>query len=125
MRAAPTARHVTEPYANNAIEADHGRLEARLQPMRGLNRLACARTVAAGHAFVQNPRSGHYAMTADVPMCDRIGIAFDELATALCAVSSSSAASVSGVPTSARRNSAVEERLARLPREMKTGQPRA
>jgi transposase, IS6 family len=23
--AAPTARHVTEPYANNAIEADHGR----------------------------------------------------------------------------------------------------
>jgi transposase, IS6 family len=24
--AAPTARHVTEPYANNAIEADHGRL---------------------------------------------------------------------------------------------------
>jgi DDE domain len=124
MRAAPTARHVTERYANNAFEADHGRLKARLQPMRGLNRLASARTIAAGHAFVQNPRSGHYAMTADVPMCDRIGMVFDELAMALCAVSSSSAASVSGVPTSARR-SAVEERLARLPREMKTGQPRA
>jgi IS6 family transposase len=82
--AAPTARHVTEPYANNAIEADHGRLKARLRPMRGLKRLASARTVAAGHAFVQNPRSGHnFAMTADLPMCDRIGIAFDQLAMAL------------------------------------------
>jgi transposase, IS6 family len=81
--AAPTARHVTEPYANNAIEADHGRLTARLRPMRGVKRLASARTIAAGHAFVQNLRRGHYAMTADLPMCDRIRIAFDELAMAL------------------------------------------
>ncbi len=46
------ARHVTEQYANNVIEADHGRLKARLRPMRGLKRLASARTVASGHAFV-------------------------------------------------------------------------
>jgi transposase-like protein len=28
--------HRTEPYANNRVEADHGRLKARLGPMRGL-----------------------------------------------------------------------------------------
>src|SRR5439155_12260140 len=32
----PAARHVTEQYENNPIEADHGRLRARLRPMRGL-----------------------------------------------------------------------------------------
>jgi IS6 family transposase len=32
------ARHVTERYANNTIEADQGRLKARLRPMRGLKR---------------------------------------------------------------------------------------
>src|SRR5438309_1092705 len=35
----PAACHVTEQYANNAVEADHGRLKARLRPMRGLKRL--------------------------------------------------------------------------------------
>jgi transposase-like protein len=30
------ARHVLERYANNPVEADHGRLKARLRPMRGL-----------------------------------------------------------------------------------------
>ena len=51
---APGAWHHTEQYANNGIEADHDRLKARLQPMRGLKRLRCARVIAAGHAFVQN-----------------------------------------------------------------------
>src|SRR5262249_58323063 len=37
---APAARHVAEQYENNAIESDHGRLKARLRPMRGLKRLA-------------------------------------------------------------------------------------
>jgi IS6 family transposase len=32
----PAARHVTEQYENNRVEADHGRLKARLRPMRGL-----------------------------------------------------------------------------------------
>ena len=77
------ARHVTEQYANNAIESDHGRLKARLRPMRGLKRLASARTIAAGHAFVQNLRHGHYAITADLPGQDRVRVAFDELALAL------------------------------------------
>ena len=62
---APGARHVLEQYANNVIEADHGRLKARLRPMRGLERLQSARTIAAGHAFVQNLRRRHYEITTD------------------------------------------------------------
>ena len=38
----PAACHITEQYANNAIEADHGRLKSRLRPMRGLKQLRCA-----------------------------------------------------------------------------------
>ena len=72
------ARHVTEQYANNAIEADHGRLKARLRPMRGLKRLASLRTVAAGHAFVHNLRRGHYPITADLPVQKRVRGAVDE-----------------------------------------------
>jgi transposase-like protein len=32
----PAVWHRTEQYANNHIETDHGRLKARLRPMRGL-----------------------------------------------------------------------------------------
>jgi transposase, IS6 family len=77
---APAARHVTEQYENNAIETDHGRLKARLRSMRGLKRLASARTIFAGHAFVQNLRRGHYAITRDLPVQDRVRAAFEELA---------------------------------------------
>jgi IS6 family transposase len=80
---APASRHITEQYANDRIEADHGRLKARLRPMRGLKQLASARTVAAGHAFIQNLRRGHYELTADVAVHDRVPIAFDELALCL------------------------------------------
>jgi transposase-like protein len=78
--ATPTARHLTERYANNPIEADHGRLKARLRPMRGLQRLTSPRTIAAGQAFVQNLHRGHYAITADLPVHDRVRVAFDDLA---------------------------------------------
>jgi transposase-like protein len=77
------ARHLTEQYANNVIEADHGRLKARLRPMRGLKRLRSAQTVATGHAFVQNLRRGHYELTADQPTHDRVRLAFNELANCL------------------------------------------
>jgi hypothetical protein len=33
----PSALHTVERYANNPVEADHGRLKARLRPMRGLS----------------------------------------------------------------------------------------
>jgi transposase-like protein len=58
----PAACHVTEQYANNAIEADHGRLKSRLRPMRGLKQLRCAQVISAGHAFIQNIRRGHYEL---------------------------------------------------------------
>jgi transposase-like protein len=56
----PAACHVTEQYATNPIESDHGRLKSRLRPMRGLKRLRSTRVICAGHAFVQNLRRGHY-----------------------------------------------------------------
>jgi transposase-like protein len=36
----PAAWHRTDRYANNHIEADHGRLKSRLRPMRGSSRTA-------------------------------------------------------------------------------------
>jgi len=58
-------------------------LKARLRPMRGLNRLASLRAVATGCAFVQNLRHGHYAITADLPVHDRVRVAFDEFGLSL------------------------------------------
>jgi transposase, IS6 family len=76
------ARHVLEQYANNAVEADHGRLKARLRPMRGLKMITSLSIVAAGHAFVQNLRRGHYELTADRPVHDRVRGAFTKLQAA-------------------------------------------
>jgi len=39
----PGAWHRTDQYANNRAEADHGRLKARLRPMRGLKQDRSAR----------------------------------------------------------------------------------
>src|SRR5215213_4286283 len=55
----PFAWHRTDQYANNRVEADHGRLKARLQPMRGLKQDRSAMVITAGHALVQNVRRGH------------------------------------------------------------------
>jgi transposase-like protein len=79
----PAARHLTEQYANNPIEADHGRLKARLRPMRGLKRLRSARVISTGHAFVQNLRRGHYELGVDVHPREQLPAAFTELAHAI------------------------------------------
>ena len=76
----PAAWHRTDRYANNHIEADHGRLKARLRPMRGLKQDRSARIVIAGHAFVQNVRRGHYELAPEEPATRRVAVAFDELA---------------------------------------------
>jgi len=76
---APAARHVLEQYSNNSVEADHGRLKARLRPMRGLKTIRSLRTIATGHAFVQNLRRGHYELTTELPTRDRLRAAFAEL----------------------------------------------
>ena len=79
----PAAHHVTEQYANNPIEADHGRLKSRLRPMRGLKRLRSARVISTGHAFVQNLRRGHYELGVDADPQYRLAAAFTELALAI------------------------------------------
>jgi transposase, IS6 family len=76
----PAAFHNTEQYANNRIEADHGRLKARLRPMRGLKRDHTARVIIRGHALMQNIRRGHYELGVDVRPHQRIAAAFTELA---------------------------------------------
>jgi IS6 family transposase len=79
----PSVCHVLEQYANNPIEADHGRLKSRLRPMRGLKRLRSARVISAGHAFVQNLRRGHYELSMELDPQHRLPAAFAELALAI------------------------------------------
>jgi transposase-like protein len=76
----PAPWHRTDRYANNRVEGDHGRLKARLRPMRGLKQDRSARIAIAGHALVQNLRRGHYELAVEEPASLRVAVAFDELA---------------------------------------------
>ena len=56
--------HRTDRYANNRMEADHGRLKARLRPMRGLKQDHSARVRTRGPRIRAEPstralRAGH------------------------------------------------------------------
>jgi IS6 family transposase len=51
----PSALHIVERHANNPSGADHGRLKARLRPMRGLKRHRSARVLAAGARLRSEP----------------------------------------------------------------------
>jgi transposase-like protein len=77
------AWHRTERYANNRLEADHGRLKVRLRPMRGLKQDRSTRIVIAGHGFVQNLRRGQYELGVEEPASLRVAVALDELALAI------------------------------------------
>ncbi|HKR49537.1 MAG TPA: IS6 family transposase [Pseudonocardiaceae bacterium] len=79
----PAACHVTEQYANNPIESDHGRLKSRLRLMCGLKRLRSARVISSGHAFIQNLRRGHYELGVDIARHHRLPAAFAELTLAI------------------------------------------
>jgi transposase-like protein len=79
----PGAFHNTARYANNRIEADHGRLKARLRPMRGLKGDHTARVIVHGHAFMQNLRRGHYELGVEAHQHRRVANAFTELARAI------------------------------------------
>jgi transposase-like protein len=76
----PAAWHRTDRYTNIGVECDHGRLKARLGPMRGLKQDRSARVVIAGHGFVRNLRRGHYELAVEEPVNQRVAVAFDELA---------------------------------------------
>jgi transposase-like protein len=80
---APGAFHNTEQYANNRVECDHGRLKARLRPMRGLKTDRTAQVVIAGHAFMQNVRRGHYELGVEAEPRLRVAEAFSELSEAI------------------------------------------
>jgi transposase-like protein len=79
----PATWHRTDQYANNRIECDHGRLKARLRPMRGLKQDRSATVVLSGHALVQNLRRGYYELAVEGPASLRVAAAFDELALAI------------------------------------------
>ena len=79
----PAAWHRTDRYANNHIEADHGRVKARLRIGRSLKQDRSARVIVVGHAFVQNLRRGHYELAVEVPANRRLAVAFSELAVAI------------------------------------------
>jgi transposase-like protein len=79
----PAACHNTGQYENNRCEADHGRLKARLRPMRGLKTDRTASVVIRGHAFIQNLRRGHYELGVEVAPAFRLATAFDELQLAI------------------------------------------
>ena len=59
----PGALHVTVKYANNRIEADHGRLEAGSDHARDQDGPIAA--IVATGAFIQNLRRGHYELATD------------------------------------------------------------
>ncbi|MCP3877326.1 MAG: hypothetical protein GY701_02865 [Sulfitobacter sp.] len=63
------------------MEWDHGRLKARLRPMRGLLTDRTASVVISGHAFVQNLRRGHYERGTEADRKHlRLAATFEELA---------------------------------------------
>jgi transposase-like protein len=79
----PAAWHRTDRHANNRVECDHGRLKARLRPMRGLRQDRSARVIIAGHALMQNIRRGHYELAVEEPTNRRLAVAFKELVLAI------------------------------------------
>jgi transposase, IS6 family len=79
----PGALHNTGQYENNRCECDHGRLKARLRPMRGLKTNRTASVVIRGHGFIQNLRRGHYELGVDAAPALRLATAFAELRLAI------------------------------------------
>ena len=79
----PAALHNTGQYENERVECDHGRLKARLRPMRGLRTEPTASVVIRGHAFIQNLRRGHYELAVDAGPLFGLATAFNELKPAI------------------------------------------
>ena len=78
----PAELHNTGQYENNRVECDHGRLKARLRPMRGLKTERTASVMIRGHSFVQNVRRGHYEPAVDA-LPTPVGHRIDELGPAI------------------------------------------
>jgi IS6 family transposase len=79
----PGACHVVEQYANNPVEADHGRLKARLRPdarSKAASLGPCDQYRARLHP---NLRRGHYELGVDISPRQRLPAAFAELTYAI------------------------------------------
>jgi transposase-like protein len=76
----PAALHDTTQWSNNRVEADHGRLKARLRLMRGLKRDRTSSVVIRGLAFIQNLRRGRHELGVDALPRLILAAAFAELA---------------------------------------------
>ena len=79
----PAAFHNTGLYENNRCECEHGRLKARLRPMRGLKADRTASIVICGPAFIQNVRRGCYELGGETVPELLLATAVDELQLAI------------------------------------------
>jgi transposase-like protein len=79
----PAALHNTGQDQNSRVECDHGRLKARLRPMRGVKTNRTANAVIRGRDFIQNLRRGHYELAVEAAPLLRLATAFDELRPAI------------------------------------------
>lgn len=76
----PSALRTVEQYANNPIEADHGRLKARLRPMRGLKTPALRADPRRRTCLRAEPSPTPHDIATDTPDRHRLRSAFDDLA---------------------------------------------
>jgi hypothetical protein len=72
----PAERHTAGQDPNNPAEADHGRLKARLRPMRGLKPRRSARSRRRPR-LRPNLRRGHYHIATGTSGRHRLRAAFD------------------------------------------------
>ena len=79
----PAAFHDTGECESNRCEAGHGRLKARLRPMRGIRTDRAVSVVIRGRAVVQNVRRGHLELGVEASPVFRLAAAFDELQPAI------------------------------------------
>ncbi|MGI8757542.1 MAG: IS6 family transposase [Acidimicrobiales bacterium] len=79
----PGAHHDTIQYANNGVEADHGRLKARLGPMRGLKRDRTASVVSPATRSCRTCDRSHYELGTEALHGSNVPAAFDELVRAV------------------------------------------
>jgi hypothetical protein len=69
--------------ANNPVEADHGRMKARLRPMRGPETAALGTGDQCRTRVRPEPPRGHYEPGVDIDPQHRLTAIFVELARAI------------------------------------------
>jgi transposase-like protein len=79
----PAALHITGQYENNRVECDHGRLKARLRPMRGLKTHRTVSAVIRGHDFIQTSAVATTTSRSTLRSCLGSATALDELRPAI------------------------------------------